>query len=120
MWSYSGVPGASDLDKYRFLIGDTTSSDPILQDEEITFVLSENTNHNIILFRLFEAVTVLFARDYKKKLGPQEEDPTSRLDFYRTKLEYYRRLVSGLGSSGLSLPVYASYKCFTKGMHDNV
>lgn len=41
-WTYSGDPSSSDKDKVRFLIGDTDSSDPQLQDEEILWMLSEN------------------------------------------------------------------------------
>jgi len=39
-WTYSGNPGASDLDEVRFLIGDTDTNDQQLSDEEITYLLS--------------------------------------------------------------------------------
>lgn len=36
-FSYSGHPGASDLDEIRFYLGDVDTADPILSDEEIIF-----------------------------------------------------------------------------------
>lgn len=43
-FSYSGNPASSSLDAVRFLIGDTNSATPQLQDAEINWELSEETN----------------------------------------------------------------------------
>jgi hypothetical protein len=43
-WTYSGDPTLSTRDQVRFLIGDTNSSTPIFQDEEIDWLLTQNTN----------------------------------------------------------------------------
>ena len=43
-WSYSGDPSNSDLDLIRFMIGDTDSVDPELQDEEIQYEIDYNTS----------------------------------------------------------------------------
>jgi hypothetical protein len=40
-FSYSGNPATSDTDSVRFLLGDTESSDPLLQNEEIEFLLEQ-------------------------------------------------------------------------------
>jgi len=40
-WTYSGDPASSDRDKVRFLIGDTDSTDQLLQDAEVLYVISE-------------------------------------------------------------------------------
>lgn len=40
MFSYSGDPSASNLDKVRFLISDTDSSDYELEDSEIDYLLT--------------------------------------------------------------------------------
>ena len=39
-WTYSGNPSASPLDEVRFLIGDTNSAAPELQNEEINYTLT--------------------------------------------------------------------------------
>jgi hypothetical protein len=143
-YSYSGDPSASDLDKYRFSIGDIgevvetaevdatplsayfpvdatplteTRDNFIMSDEEITFILNNYTSHNTRLYYLFNSCANILSRNIKRSLGPQYEDPTTRTAEYRTQAEYYKKLSN---SSGLSLPVYASEKCFSKGMNDYV
>ena len=153
-YSYSGNPETSDLDKYRFAIGDTgdivdaaeTSQDAtpldiyfpvdnqdstpvdatplefardnfILSNEEITFILNNYTSHNTRMYYLFNSCANILGRQIKRSLGPQYEDPTTRTDAYIAQAAIYRKLMS---NSGLSLPVYASDKIFSKGMHDNV
>lgn len=39
-WSYSGNPGASNLDEVRFLIADTDSTSQLLSNEEINYLLT--------------------------------------------------------------------------------
>ena len=116
-WSYSGDPSTSELDEYRFLIGDTNPSEPLLQNEEITYVLNITTSFNLRMYKLYNAIVDNLARAIKRSLGPQMEDPTERTKFFQEKLDYYRKLASV--SSGLSLPKYTC-PIFTKGMNDNV
>jgi len=42
-WSYSGDPAASTLDQVRFLCGDTDTTNQLLQNAEITFLISQWT-----------------------------------------------------------------------------
>lgn len=44
-WTYSGDPAYSNRDAVRFLIRDTNTSDQLLQDEEIAWLLSQNSNN---------------------------------------------------------------------------
>jgi hypothetical protein len=37
-WTYSGNPGASDLDRIRFLIQDTDESEQLFSNEELTYL----------------------------------------------------------------------------------
>lgn len=39
-WTYSGLPGTSELDETRFYIQDTDESFQLLQDEELNFLLT--------------------------------------------------------------------------------
>ena len=38
-WNYSGNPASSPVDECRFLIGDTNPNEPIMQDEEIQYII---------------------------------------------------------------------------------
>lgn len=116
-WSYSGDPTASAIDRYRFLVGDTDPYAPIMQDEEIQFLADEaGNNENKILYMLFSQAATIFARDIKRSLGPQMEDPTKRLEYFAKMAEEYKARIL---SAGLSLPHYASPKIFMKGMDNN-
>jgi hypothetical protein len=116
-WSYSGNPADSELDKLRFIVGDTNPDEPVLQDEEIQFlILQHGDNENVLRYHLFVLVATIFSRDIKRSLGPQAEDPTERLKFFKEQIAYYR---SKLVSAGISLPRYASPKVFRKGMQSN-
>jgi hypothetical protein len=42
--SYTGNPGSSDIDKVRFLLGDTDETSEQLTDDEITWMLTEETD----------------------------------------------------------------------------
>lgn len=44
-WTYSGDPNFSSRDAVRFLIRDTNTNDQLLQDEEISWLLSQNGNN---------------------------------------------------------------------------
>lgn len=61
-WSYSGNPNNSSLDAVRFLIGDTISTDPQLQDEEINYELSEENNVYLAAIACAQALAAKFAR----------------------------------------------------------
>lgn len=116
-FSYSGDPSSSSLDAARFLLGDTDSSNPIMQDEEIQYILDTyGEDSNTSKFQLFNRAATLFARDIKRSLGPQSEDPTSRLNFYKEQANYYKNIVV---VGGVSPQNYAYPKVFRKGMHSN-
>jgi hypothetical protein len=116
-WSYSGDPAHSAVDKYRFILGDTNTAAPLMQDEEIQYIVdTSNGNENVLLYTLFIRAATLFARDIKRQLGPQSEDPTERLKFYHSQAAMYK---GKLSSAGLSIPNYAHPKIFRVGMNNN-
>lgn len=118
-FTYSGDPSKSDLDAARFLIGDTDETSIIMQDEEIQYIIDTHGSGkftNTVKFHLFDRAATLFARDIKRSLGPQSEDPTSRLSFFKGQAEYYKNLVA---IGGVSSSNYAYPKTFRKGMLSN-
>jgi len=116
-WSYSGDPASSELDRCRFVLGDTNPNIPLMQDEEIQYIVdTSNGNEELALYTLFVRAATLYARDIKRSLGPQSEDPTTRLAFFKEQADLYK---SKLSSAGLSIPTYGSPKVFYRGMHSN-
>lgn len=116
-FSYSGDPSSSKLDECRFLLGDTDENNPILQDEEVDYIITQSGSNDLLLrYTLFSHAATIFARAIKRSLGPQSEDPTSRLNYYEAEAAYYKQKLS---ISGMSIPRYAYPKVFHKGMHNN-
>ena len=67
-------------------------------------------------YQLFMQAATKFAYGIKRSLGPQSEDPTSRLNFFKARAE---ELKAKLQVKGLSLPKYQAPKQFFRGMQDN-
>lgn len=117
-WNYSGNPSDSELDMYRFLIGDTERDDQVLQDEEIDFVLTTVSDKNARLHLLFNTLVVRYAKTpTQRKLGPQSENSSDRLKTFKQQaLFYYNKSTK----KGLSVPEYEADIVFSKGMQGNV
>jgi hypothetical protein len=69
-WSYSGNPATSNLDRVRFLIGDTDTNDQQLSDEEINALLVENHNNPYLAaVNCCRALEAQYARKVTKSMG---------------------------------------------------
>lgn len=116
-WSYSGDPSESEIDELRFLLSDTDQSSPIFSDEELQYLIDNyGDNRDKLEYYAFEAAATQFARAVKRTLGPQTEDPSSRLSYYKSKAADAKKKLT---SRGLSVPRYQAPKIFRKGMMDN-
>lgn len=116
-FTYSGDPTSSKLDECRFLLSDTDSENVIMQDEEINYIIKQSGNDDVLLrYNLFLQAATIFARAIKRSLGPQSEDPTDRLKFFKEQAAVYKNKLS---SKGISIPKYAYPKVFSKGMQNN-
>lgn len=87
-WSYSD-PSGSREDAVRFMIGDTTEADPLLQDEEITFVLANEGTNYAAAAVCCESISAKFARMPDKKLGPSQISNSQKSMAYANKATYY-------------------------------
>ena len=83
-WSYSGNPSASDLDAVRFAIGDTVSTDPLLTNEEIGFLLAPDSS--TVASASVQAARNLaarFARDVDRQVGNLRISASQRAASFR-------------------------------------
>lgn len=117
-FTYSGDPAASQLDAVRFALGDTIKEGALLQDEEINYLISRNETKSGLMAAAFrQAATCLGIRAVKRTLGPQTEDPTARLNYYKEMAVKYEK---GLLYAGVPpLPDYSQEKVFDKNMMAN-
>jgi hypothetical protein len=116
-WTYSGDPANSEVDGYRFKVHDTIATEPILQDEEIQYVLDTYTSENLRLYKLYEAIYLYFLRGVKRTLGPQQEDPTGRQQMAKNFLDDYRKKMTLAGTPTSTGPT--TDPVFSMEMHTN-
>jgi hypothetical protein len=114
-WSYSGDPSKSELDAFRFMLKDTVETDPLLQDEEIQYILANYKGKNARLAIGYRQCAATLARKpIKRSLGPQSEDNSKRLQFYENMADQYEDMLVFSGRP--RDPQYQHDVVFEKGM----
>jgi hypothetical protein len=92
----------STLYQVRFTIGDTDVDDPLLQDEEIEYVITQKGTVLASSIACCESISAKFARKVDYTLGPYSIKASQ-------KAKLYKQLASDLRSSGVSntgFPIY--------------
>lgn len=92
-WSYSGDPSTSKKDEVRFLIGDTDQDDQLLQDEEIEYLLSVESNVYRAASKAARSIAAKFSREAEKSIGDYSIKANQRA-------EAYKRLMKDLEEEG--------------------
>lgn len=69
VWTYSGNPAANEKDAVRFLIGDTDPDDPLLQDEEILYLLEHTNEVEGAAAEAAYSLAARFSRQADKSVG---------------------------------------------------
>lgn len=70
-WTYSGDPSDSDVDAVRFLVGDTDTTDQLLTNEEIQYLVDEQGSAHTAAAAAANAIAAKFSRkaDESKSVG---------------------------------------------------
>lgn len=90
-WSYTGNPANSPTDKVRFEIGDTVSTDPMLQDEEIQYCIDNESTYYGAVARACESIAMRFSREASTKVGALSLDLNSRAKQWSDRADKYRK-----------------------------
>lgn len=95
-WTYSGDPATSDRDSVRFLVGDTDTTDQLVKDEEIDWVLSLQAVLNFAASAVAETIAAGFARLADTKNRSLSVAASQRMAHYKKLAENLR--AGGAGS----------------------
>ena len=68
-WTYSGDPSKTDRDHVRFMIGDTDSTDKLLYDKEIEFLISQAGNVYSAAVEGCKRIAALYAKYANESVG---------------------------------------------------
>ena len=100
-WTYgnspstTGGPGGSyNIDLLRFIIGDTDTNHQLLQDEELDFIISTQSNYYMGAAIAAEALTAKFAPSTQEKLGDWSQDFQQRYDHFLALSKELRRIAA--------------------------
>lgn len=102
-WTYSGDPAANQRDAVRFLVADTDSTDPLITDEEIAYLLDIYTEAPHAAVGAARAIAAKFSReaDQARQVGDLHlSESLSQKSFQYHHLGDH---LQGL-SSGITLP----------------
>jgi len=100
-WTYSGDPSLSSKDAVRFAIGDTISSDPLLQDEEINYIISTNSSIADAAYYACIGIVAKLSRLADKSVGKIKIS-------YSQKVTQYQKLADKLyANAGIVVIPYA-------------
>lgn len=117
-FTYTGYPADNELDALRFALGDTNSSQHLFEDAELQYIIDTTQPGNQRLAVAFRhAATFLGIKAVKRTLGPQSEDPFTRLKYFKDMADKYEHLASYSGTP--PTPEYETDKIFGLNMMAN-
>lgn len=130
-WSYSGNPSNSSRDAVRFLVGDTDTTDQLLSDEEIDYLVTLHGTVPRASSESARAIAAKYARNMSRSIGGLSADFAAK---YRQYMELADRLLTMEEAYPVS-PFISGYKrsekesreldndrettISRKGIHDN-
>lgn len=118
-WTYGGDPTSSPKDAVRFEIGDTDKEYPIMQDEEIEYVLAQERSVLSASARCCEILARKYASDPTISIGRTRVSGSTAARIYKElALELRRRATATSGQLFSGTTNVAPY--FTRGMLDNI
>lgn len=81
-WTYSGDPASVARDAVRFLIGDTDTTDQQVNDAEIAFALTQNSNQYEAAMICVAALVAKYARQVDSQIESISESASQRVTQY--------------------------------------
>ncbi len=100
-WSYDPeLLHDSPKDQVRFLVGDIKLSEPLVEDEEILFALSQNSNVYFAAAIICDSIAGMFSRKVDRQTGDVRNAYSQRAKAYA---ERAKQLRAQGGSKSLSL-----------------
>jgi hypothetical protein len=111
-WSYGADPAGSVIDEVHFLVGDTDSTDPLLQDEEVSMLLTRYPKPDgkpayLAGAAAAEAIAAKFARKMNSTVGPLSQQAEQQYLHYLQMADKLRAAwaTNGRGSGTQTLRI---------------
>lgn len=93
-WTYSGDPGNSDLDQVRFTVQDTDAATPLLQDEEIQWLIDKWLPKYDSLTMVSSICAATIARKFAQVVSTSADSASVQLnELYQRYVDMAKQLV---------------------------
>jgi hypothetical protein len=102
-WTYSGNPASSDRDAVRFLVADTDTTDQLITDEEIAYLIGLYTEAPLAAVGAARAIAAKFSRQSDQARGIGDLNLSESMSQKSTQYHHLADHLQGL-SSGITLP----------------
>lgn len=101
-WTYDlSQLATSSLYQTRFYCGDTNSAAPLVQDEEISFVLLTESNVQLAAATICDAIAARCSQEVDATAGDLSESASQRAEAFSKRAKDLRR-----GQNAFALPVF--------------
>jgi len=97
-WTYSGDPSDSTRDAVRFLIGDTDTTDQLITDEEVDYLVELHGTLSRASSEAARSIAAKFARLMNRSIGGLSAD-------FSQKYRHYMELAESLITAEEAFPV---------------
>ena len=93
-FTYGGNPNENSTHEVRFLIGDTDCKDPLLQDEEIKFLINQEGSALKAAVLAAEAIAAKFCRLTQESVGSISIAQNQKAEHYKKLAERLKKRLS--------------------------
>jgi len=107
-WTYSGDPSDSTRDAVRFLIGDTDTTDQLISDEEVDYLVELHGTLSRSASEAARSIAAKFARLMNRSIGGLSAD-------FSQKYQHYMELAESLITNEEAFPVSPFISGYRRG-----
>lgn len=111
-WTYSGDPNDSARDAVRFLIGDTDTTDQLISDEEVDYLVTLHGTLSRASSEAARAIAAKFARLMNRSIGGLSAD-------FSQKYRHYMELAESLITNEEAFPVSPFISGFSRSQKES-
>lgn len=98
-WTYSGNPSSSTLDEVRFLCGDTDTTNQLITNEEITYLITQYPDATTAAAMALDALASKYSRMADKQVGDLRIQYSQIAQGFRAQAD---RMIQNMSTSAMA------------------
>lgn len=120
-FTYTGDPANNEIDRVRFMIGDTNPDDGLLTDSEISYLLAKAASPEEAAYKATGNIIAKLAREVDYQIGPEKVSASQMLlNFQKLRQQLSKHVTTSTAFPLMSDPSGrpGSQPIFDIGMND--